>query len=107
VTSGLHIPASAWVSSQQWFTTRGGRPVGTSELGQVLAPGNPQLAGRGGVPQALSTWQYLVQHGDTKMTTYQPASRSWPFQWIEGGWLLALSVLCIAVSVFLVRRRAT
>jgi hypothetical protein len=40
------------------------------------------------------------------LTTYQPASRFWPFQWIEGGWLLGLSVLCIALTVWLVRRRA-
>jgi hypothetical protein len=26
-------------------------------------------------------------------TRYQPGSRFWSFQWIEGGWLLALSVL--------------
>ena len=37
---------------------------------------------------------------------YQPGSRFWPFQWIEGGWLLALSVLLIAVTIWLVRRRA-
>jgi hypothetical protein len=66
----------------------------------------PQLAGKGGVPQSVSTWQYLVQHGYTQWTTYQPASRFWPFQWIEGGWLLVLSVLCITVTVWLVRRRA-
>ena len=46
------------------------------------------------------------QHGYTQWTSYQPASRFWPFQWIEGGWLLALSVLLIAVTVWLVRRRA-
>ena len=34
------------------------------------------------------------------------AGRFWPFQWIEGGWLLALSVLLIAATVWLVRRRA-
>jgi hypothetical protein len=28
-----------------------------------------------------------------------------PFQWIESGWLLALSVLLIAATVWLVRRR--
>jgi len=37
----------------------------------------------------------------------QPATRLWAFQWIEGGWLLALSVLLIAATVWLVRRRAT
>jgi hypothetical protein len=48
----------------------------------------------------------LAQHGFTFGTSYQPASRFWAFQWIEGGWLLALSVLLIAVTVWLVRRRA-
>jgi hypothetical protein len=50
--------------------------------------------------------QCLTQHGYTQWTSYQPASRFWTFQWIEGGWLLALSVLLIAVTVWLVRRRA-
>ena len=50
--------------------------------------------------------QYLIQHGLTQLTTYQPAGRFWTFQWIEGGWLLALSVILIVVTVWLVRRRA-
>jgi hypothetical protein len=50
--------------------------------------------------------QCVAQHGYTQWTSYQPASRFWPFQWIEGGWLLALSVLLIAATVWLVRRRA-
>ena len=33
-------------------------------------------------------------------------SRFWPFQWIEGGWLLALSLLLITATIWLVRRRA-
>jgi hypothetical protein len=37
---------------------------------------------------------------------YQPASRFWPFQFIEGGWLLVLSALLIGATVWLVRRRA-
>ena len=54
----------------------------------------------------LDAARYLTQHGYTNWTSYQPASRFWPFQWIEGGWLLALSVLLIAATVWLVRRRA-
>ena len=50
--------------------------------------------------------QCLSRHGYTQWSSYQPGSRFWPFQWIEGGWLLALSVLLIAASVWLVRRRA-
>ena len=58
------------------------------------------------VPKSLNVTQYLNQHGYTLWTSYQPGSRFWPFLWIEGGWLLALSVLLIAATVWLVRRRA-
>jgi hypothetical protein len=100
-----NVPDSAWILSQQW-QTRGGRPVSESALGQVLQ-GAPQFVGKGGVPQSSSVTQYLTQHGYTLWTAYQPASRFWPFQWIEGGWLLALSVLLIAATIWLVRRRVT
>jgi hypothetical protein len=119
VTSNPNVPGStlgssgsvsdsAWILSQQW-QTRAGRPVSEDALGQVLQRAAPQLGGggKGGIPQAYSVTQYLMQHGYTLWTTYQPASRFWPFQWIEGGWLLALSVLLIAATVWLVRRRTT
>jgi ABC-2 family transporter protein len=105
VTRSLTLPGSAGIISQQWFA-KSGQPVSLSVLGQVLQQGGPQVAGKGGVPDALTSWEYLVHHGYTQWTTYQPASRFWPFQWIEGGWLLGLSVLCIAATVWLVRRRA-
>ena len=54
----------------------------------------------------VSPAQCLAQHGYTQWSSYQPGSRFWPFQWIEGGWLLALSVLLIAATIWLVRRRA-
>jgi hypothetical protein len=38
--------------------------------------------------------------------TYQPQSRFWAFQFIEGGWLLVLALLLGAATVWLVRRRA-
>jgi hypothetical protein len=63
------------------------------------------VAGKGGVAQAPSVAQYLSQHGYTLLTSYQPGSRFRPLQWIEGGWLLALSVLLIAATIWLVRRR--
>jgi hypothetical protein len=47
----------------------------------------------------------LAQHGYTLWISYQPASLFWPFQWIEGGCLLTLSVLLIAATVRVVRRR--
>ncbi|HEV2244631.1 MAG TPA: hypothetical protein VGR98_26585 [Streptosporangiaceae bacterium] len=113
VTSNPNVPGStmgsnvfvsdpAWILSEQW-QTKAGRPVSESALGQVLPA---QLGGKGGgIPQSFEVTDYLTQHGYTLWTTYQPASRFWPFQWIEGGWLLALSVLLIAATVWLVRRR--
>jgi hypothetical protein len=47
-----------------------------------------------------------VVAGDVLRANYQPASHFWRVQWIEGGALLALSALLIAVTVWLVHRRA-
>ncbi len=44
--------------------------------------------------------------GNLLRANYQPASHFWRVQWIEGGGLLALSALLIAVTVWLVHRRA-
>jgi hypothetical protein len=107
VTSNASLwvsPGSAWVISQQW-AIKGGPPVSPSTLSHVLQGAPPQLAGKGGVPRAMGSVQYLMQHGYTLWTTYQPASRFWPFQVIEAGWLLAFSVLLIAGTIWLVRRR--
>ena len=103
--SNPNLPGSAWIISQ-WYT-KGGRPVSQSALSQH-PPGRPPSSARdrAGYSQTTSTVQYLTQHGYTQWTSYQPGSRFWPFQWIEGGWLLALSVLLIAATVWLVRRRA-
>jgi ABC-type transport system involved in multi-copper enzyme maturation permease subunit len=106
ITSGVNVPGSAWVMRQWW--TRGGifafagRPP--ESLLEQLCSSSP--AGPLGKPSHQTFAQCLSQHGYTLWTSYQPASRFWPFQWIEGGWLLALSAILIAVTVWLVRRRA-
>ena len=102
VTSKLNVPGSAWIVSQ-WYTKGGKfafRRPRLPDSQRPLAP-LPQV----GTPD-VSPAQCLAQHGYTQWTSYQPGSRFWPFQWIEGGWLLALSVLLIAATVWLVRRRA-
>jgi hypothetical protein len=105
VRNTLTVPGSAWIVSQHW-TTNGGRPVSQSVIDQVLLRAPSTVVGKGGIPKSFAVTQYLMRHGYTQLTSYQPASRFWAFQWIEGGWLLALSVLLIAVTVWLVRRRA-
>jgi hypothetical protein len=59
-----------------------------------------------GKPSKATLAQCFAQHGYTQLTRYRPASRFWAFQGIEGGWLLALSALPIAITVRLARRRA-
>ena len=55
-------------------------------------------------PGAFQNW--LAQQHYTQWTSNEPASRFWHFQLIEGGWLLALSLILLAGTVWLVRNRA-
>jgi ABC-type transport system involved in multi-copper enzyme maturation permease subunit len=104
LSSSPNLPASAW-SVNQWFTKDGkfAFPARGSALVQTVDRFCPPRIGSnyGGPAQCLS------RHGYVAWSAYQPGSRYWAFQWIEGGWLLALSVLLIAATVWLVRRRAT
>jgi hypothetical protein len=111
VTSNPNQPGSAWVISG-WYTKGGTFAFGDHGNGMVSAL--TQLCGTGRVLHVggrvlhvLNSPQCLAQHGYTRWTSYQPGSRFWPFQWIEGGWLLALSILLLAATIWLVRRRAT
>jgi hypothetical protein len=110
VTTNLNIPGTAWILSQ-WWTKDGkfafaGWP--SNRLFQQFCPkGPPGSVGPFGKPKAEALAQCLTPHGYTQWTSYQPASRLWLFQWIESGWLLALSALLIAATIWLVRRRAT
>ena len=101
LTSKLNLPSSAWIVNQ-WYT-KGGKfafPARGSQISNAVTRLCPRNF-NGSPAQCLS------QHGYTWSASYQPGGRFWPFQWIEGGWLLALSVLLIAATVWLVRRRAT
>ena len=73
-----------------------------------LCPSSFVATGHGGINGfgSLTPTQCLLQHGYTLWASYQPVTRFWSFQWIEGGWLLALSVLLGGVTVWLVRHRA-
>jgi hypothetical protein len=93
-----------WVISQ-WWTGPNGKPVSQSTIGQLLQE-HPAVLQQTGSHQAYDYTQWLTQHGYTQWTSYQPAGRFWSFQLIEGGWLLALSLLLIAATIWLVRRRA-
>ena len=106
LTTNRNLPGSAWIMSR-WWTKGGkfafaGRP--SESLLQQLCPA--PAVGPLGKPSPETLAQCLSQHGYTQWTSYHPVSRFWPFQWIEGGGLLALSMLLIAATVWLARRRA-
>ena len=89
-----------WILSQGY--TKAGRPIGQPAVEQIIREAPTASSQKGFDPT-----HYLTQHGYTVWTHYQPAARFWRFQWIEGGWLLALSLLLLVATVWLVRRRAS
>jgi ABC-type transport system involved in multi-copper enzyme maturation permease subunit len=106
VTHSTNLPGPAWIIGH-WYTGRNGKPLSQAAISQILQAYHPATSKIGpNTFQTLNAAGYLTQHGYTFWVSYQPGSRFWPFQWIEGGWLLALSVLLVATTVWLVRRRA-
>ena len=114
VTSDSNVPGTAWVIGQWWtkdgrFAFAGNPP--DSLLSRCSFPQGPAGKGGGiaggGPPSSVNPFaQCLAPHGYAPWTSFQPATRFWPFQWIEGGWLLVLAALLIAVTIWLVHRRA-
>lgn len=108
VASTPSVPGSDLVMSQWW--TKGGTVAFAraplSLLERVCAP-PPAGAGKGNFDKAGWVAECLSKHGYRQWISYQPATRFWSFQLIEAGWLLALSALLIAATVWLVHGRAT
>jgi hypothetical protein len=106
VTSNVRVPGSAWIMSQ-WWTKGGTFAFGGRPSVNLLQQFCPPSAIGPGKPTSGTVAQCLVHNGGyTQWTRYQPAARFWPFQFIEAGWLLVLSLTLIAITVWLVRRRA-
>jgi hypothetical protein len=76
--------ASPWVLSQWWAGPNGRHVTNEQQIIALFQRPHP---------------------GYTQWTIYQPETRYWHFQFIEGGWLLVLSLLLLAATVWLVRRR--
>jgi hypothetical protein len=107
VTTSDYLPgtSTAWIIGQWWtrhgrFAFGGNPPL--SILNQFCSSG-PAASNKDSGPSFVPC---LAPHGYTQWTSFQPASRFWPFQWIEGGWLLLLSAVLIAAAIWLVHRRA-
>jgi hypothetical protein len=113
-TTSLDQPVKALTISQWW--TKSGIHVSSNQVASALsgvgAPFNESggkitsTAGSStGAGTNIDPVQYLLQHGYTQVTSYQPDSRYWPLQWIEFGWLTALALTFLGTAFWLLRRR--
>jgi hypothetical protein len=89
-----------WIIGQ-WTTGPNGKPVSQQTISSVLRHSSVRNSLHPGAAQA-----YLSAHHYVQWTSYQPVGRYWHFQLIEGGWLLALSLILLAGTVWLVRAKA-
>jgi hypothetical protein len=109
VTSNPRLTPGDWQVGQWW--THGGVRVTNAQVNQVLQAIGFQTGNAGGDVAAKpggavnDPFSYLMEHGYTQWTSYQPDRRYWPFQVIELSWLAVLSLLLLAATVWLVRRR--
>jgi hypothetical protein len=100
-TSGT-IWENNWVIGQ-WYTGPNGAVVSQQTIHNVVAHAPRSIHNS---PDASVVTAYLTAHHYTQWASYQPESRYWHFQLIEGGWLLVLSLILLAATIWLVRRRA-
>jgi hypothetical protein len=67
--------------------------------------GNSGVRVTGRPPKAFTECVDKIAANFHQLLTYQPASRFWTFQWIEGGIYLVVSVALCAFSYWWLRRR--
>jgi hypothetical protein len=104
VTLVVYIAAAMETATaiRQWVKAPDGQVLNQSAVNS-LSQHLPASVQNSSSPDAFTTW--LAQHGYTLWQSVQPDSRFWQFQLTEGAWLLAVSALLIAGTVWLVRRR--
>jgi hypothetical protein len=108
VASSLQLSPGDLPIDQWW--TKGGVRATDAQINVVLQAIGMQSDGTGNFTVGpgsgtVDPIEYLTQHGFTQLTSYQPDSRYWTFQWIELGWLTVLSLLLLGASIWLIRRR--
>ena len=108
-TTSLQLPGKDFSLDQWW--TKGGVRVSNGHINTILQAIGFQANGGGGkitvhpgTSGNVDPVQYLLRHGYLQVTAYQPDSRYWPFQWIEFGWLVALTLLLLGATFWLLRR---
>jgi hypothetical protein len=102
VTTSSTIWQNNWVMGQ-WYTGPNGAVLSQQTIRNLVTHA-PESVQHSPNPNAVTA--YLTAHHYRQWASYQPESRYWHFQLIEGGWLLALSLVLLAATVWLVRHKA-
>ncbi len=95
-TGSLPGQPGAWILSSG-AVNAAGNPVGTTPAACMQAVQSSES----------SRLDCLASHGIRIAVTYQPASRYWPFQWIETGIFLALALALAGFCFWRLGRRRT
>jgi len=90
------VPRGAWLLDNGLIDASG-HPVYASDAGRLCGDHAANLV--------KGSDACLHAHGIFERVVYQPADRFWPFQLIEAGIFLALSLALLGLTVYWVRRR--
>jgi len=89
--------------TSQWLTTNCPKLIGPPPSGRTRV--GIGIKGGGTAPKSFSQCVDKIAANFHQVLTYQPASRFWPFQWIEGSIYLAVGLALCAFSYWWLRRR--
>jgi hypothetical protein len=116
ITAKAGGPMNAWTLSEHMVTSNGHVATFAERVAFVqqhcaILSAPPKPSGPGiapappGIEAAARTCTALAQHTFHIVVTYQPASRYWAFQWIEGGIFALLALLAASACYWWVVRR--
>jgi hypothetical protein len=89
---------------EAWILSSGAINAAEQPVSTIPAPCLSPSAGKGASPNAGAC---MASRGIREAITYQPASRYWPFQWIETGIFLALTLALAGFCFWRLGRRRT
>jgi hypothetical protein len=89
--------------TSQWLATH--CPDLLMGAGRVSRHGSVGIRVKGPPPRAFNECVTKIAANFHQVLTYQPASRFWPFQWIEGSIYLAVGLALCAFSYWWLRKR--
>ncbi|MEV0975203.1 ABC transporter permease subunit [Microtetraspora glauca] len=105
VEGPIQIATNEWKLDTWWVGPQGQR-LTNEQMAELADKSVAELPAKGPAGNAARLLWSSQNHYSPVMS-YQPASRFWPFQFIEAGWMLAIAILLGAATIWRVRRSPT